>query len=126
MAPKYKLTYFNVTGRAEPIRYLFAYAGQEYEDHRIGHEAWPQFKSETPFGKLPILEIDGKRVSQSVAIARYLAKQFGLLGKNDWEALQADSLIDALGDYEACGMRLFKEENPEKIAAIKKRASVLP
>lgn len=33
--------------------------------------------SATPFGKLPLLEVDGKVIPQSQAIARYVAKQFG-------------------------------------------------
>lgn len=53
---------------------------------------------ETPFGMLPVLEIDGKVVSQSNAISRYLAKQYGLAGKDEWEALQCDVLVDTLGD----------------------------
>lgn len=47
---------------------------------------------------LPVLEIDGKAVSQSNAIARYLAQQYGLSGKDEWEALQCDVLVDTLGD----------------------------
>lgn len=56
------------------------------------------FVSETPFGMLPILEIDGKIVTQSNAIARYLAEEHGLTGKDKWEALQCDILVDTLGD----------------------------
>lgn len=51
-----------------------------------------------PFGMLPVLEIDGKAVAQSNAVARYLAKQYGLTGENEWEALQCDVLVDTLGD----------------------------
>nr|UUV68071.1 glutathione S-transferase [Dendroctonus rhizophagus] len=120
MAPKYKLTYFNGTGRAEPIRYLFAYAGQDYVDYRMKREEWPQLKANTPYGKVPVLEVDGKPVAQTNAIARYLAKQFKLQGSDDWEILQADSLVEALGDYNSSSMRLFREENPERIAEIKK------
>ena len=31
----------------------------------------------TPFGSLPILEVDGLRISQSLTIARYLARTYG-------------------------------------------------
>ena len=42
---QYKLTYFNVRGRAEAIRLLFAAAGVKYEDCRIGKEEFQQLKS---------------------------------------------------------------------------------
>lgn len=51
-----------------------------------------------PFGMLPVLEIDGKPVGQSNAIARYLAKQCGLAGRDEWESLQCDMLVDTLTD----------------------------
>lgn len=51
-----------------------------------------------PFGMLPVLEIDGQMVAQSNAIARHLARQYGLAGKDEWESLQCDVLVDTLGD----------------------------
>jgi len=47
-----------------------------------------------PFGQVPVLEIDGKVVNQSVAISRYLAKKAGLTGNNEWETLLIDVAID--------------------------------
>lgn len=47
---------------------------------------------------LPILEIDGRVVAQSNAIGRHLAQQYGLTGKDEWEAVQCDVLVDTLGD----------------------------
>ncbi len=42
--PKLKLTYFGLRGRGEASRLLLAYAGAEYEDHRITFEQWPELK----------------------------------------------------------------------------------
>ncbi|KDR10710.1 glutathione S-transferase-like [Zootermopsis nevadensis] len=98
MAPSYKLIYFNARGKAEHIRFIFAYAGVNYEDERISQEKWPELKRKMPFGMLPVLEIDGKPVGQSNAIARYLAKQCGLAGRDEWESLQCDMLVDTLTD----------------------------
>lgn len=49
-------------------------------------------------GQMPVLEVDGQRVHQSIAIERYLAKRFGLAGANDWENLQIDSVVDTIND----------------------------
>ncbi|XP_074650305.1 hematopoietic prostaglandin D synthase-like [Tubulanus polymorphus] len=86
--PQYTLIYFNITGLGEVPRLLFAQAGVEYEDRRIPSpwlepDVWPKLKKETPFQKLPILEIDGKPIAQSQAIVQYLAREFGLEGKDN-------------------------------------------
>lgn len=49
-------------------------------------------------GQMPVLEVDGQRVHQSISIARYLAKRVGLAGSNDWESLQIDSAVDTVND----------------------------
>lgn len=46
-----------------------------------------------PFGKVPILEIDGKILNQSIAICRYLSKKSGLAGSDDWESLMIDHYL---------------------------------
>ncbi|WAR26385.1 SCRY1-like protein, partial [Mya arenaria] len=75
--PSYKLTYFNGRGRGEISRLLFAAAGKAFEDNRIEFANWGGLKKDTPQGTLPVLEIDGKRkISQSLAIARFLAREF--------------------------------------------------
>lgn len=52
-----------------------------------------------PMGQMPILEVDGKRAHQSLAMARYLAKQVGLVGSNDWEDLEIDMAVDTINDF---------------------------
>ena len=39
--------------------------GVAFEDVRITHEQFPEYKKKAPFGQLPLLEIDGK-VKKSV------------------------------------------------------------
>jgi len=114
MAPAYKLSYFNVKALAEPIRFLLSYGGIEFEDHRFENDEWPQVKPTTPFGKSPILEVDGKKTHQSAAICRYLGKQLGLNGSNDWEALEIDAIVDTITDFRA-QIALYHYEQDEAI-----------
>ncbi|GLH05565.1 Glutathione S-transferase [Gryllus bimaculatus] len=93
-----KLTYFNYRGSAEPIRYLLAYGNIEYEDCRFADEEFPKLKPNFPYGQVPVLEIKGKMIPQTLAICRYLAKQSGLYGKDDFEAMQIDAVSDAIID----------------------------
>ena len=98
--PSYKLYYFNLRGRAELVRLIFAYAGVEYEDVRFDRNTeWPTiYKNKMPFGQCPVLEVDGKMLAQSNTIGRYLARKFGLAGKDEWEQAQVDMYADCIMD----------------------------
>jgi glutathione S-transferase len=74
---QYKLTYFDLRALGEPARLILHYAKQPFDDVRITHADWPKLKPSTPFGQVPVLEVDGKPLAQSFAIYRYLARQFG-------------------------------------------------
>ena len=107
MAPKVTLHYFDVPGRAEPIRWILAYgAGEDWTDHRMERAEWPAFKSTTPFGQVPCVEIDGKPLGQSYAIMRYLARQYGLTGKDAWEDAQIDAVADYITGKNNCNLEL--------------------
>ncbi|EZA51026.1 hypothetical protein DMN91_003166 [Ooceraea biroi] len=118
--PVYKLTYFPVKALGEPIRFLFSYAGIDFIDDRFDREDWPKLKTTMPFGQVPVLEVDGKKINQSVAICRYLAKQCGLAGKNDWEALEIDVAVDNIHDLRS-KIALFHYESNEAVKAEKRR-----
>lgn len=49
-----------------------------------------------PFGKLPVLFVDGKPLAHSRAIVRYLAREFKLEGQNSFEAALADVWFENL------------------------------
>jgi len=107
----YKLTYFSVKGLGEQIRLILSYGGKPFEDNRVEFDdSWNSLKQKTLFGQLPILEIDGKtEIYQSRAICRYLAKQFGIAGKDDIEQAQADMYVDGLYDIYPKGQAYFGE-----------------
>ena len=58
------------------------------------------FETDMPLGQLPVLEFDGQVLSQSLTIARFLAKEFGLAGKTNLEQAQADMVIDSGNDLD--------------------------
>ncbi|KAL6437607.1 hypothetical protein ACFW04_004199 [Cataglyphis niger] len=109
--PRYKLIYFNARGRAEHIRYIFAYAGIDYIDERITNDCWPELKKSMPYGMLPVLEINGKPIAQSNAVARYLAREHNLTGRDEWESMLCDVLVDTLGDLKQFIFQYRTEED---------------
>jgi glutathione S-transferase len=99
---KLKLTYFDFDGgRGEPARLALHIGGIAFEDQRITGKDWPAFRDKTPFLAMPTLEVDGKVVSQSNSINRYVGKLSGLYPKDDWQALLCDEVMDAAEDISA-------------------------
>ncbi|CAD5213124.1 unnamed protein product [Bursaphelenchus okinawaensis] len=113
--PHYKLTYFPVRGLAEPIRLCFHYAGEKFEDYRVPKDAYGALKPLTPYGQLPILEVDGHQLVQSGAILRYVARKFNLIGKNEWETAKADEIWSFFYDSMRAHIRYthFKGGKPD-------------
>lgn len=117
--PNVKFYYFPVKALGESQRLLLAYGGQEFEDNRISSENWPEFKPKTPFGQMPVLEIDGKQYAQSTAICRYLGRKYGLAGANDEEAFEIDQNVEFLNDIRASAASVHYEKD-EAVKAKKK------
>jgi glutathione S-transferase len=94
---KPKLTYFDSpTSRGEECRLAFVVAGVDFEDNRLPPGAWQTLKPNTPFGSLPILELEGKpMVSQSNAILTHIGRRYGLLPLDEWESMRLQSLMEA-------------------------------
>merc|ERR1712012_791873 len=109
---KIKLTYFNLRARAEPCRLLLAYGGIKYEDERIPppwdpSSTWSTLKPTTPFGQLPVLNWDGVEVCQSMACARFIAREVGLAGNTSLEQAQADEVVDVIQDLINAWVKLY-------------------
>lgn len=124
MATTYKLTYYNVRARGEPTRLAFAYAGVEYDDVRIPFdpkgEEWLALKhsGRCPFGQLPILEVEGVTLCQSMAILRFVAKRHGLMPSNDLQQAKADMFAEGVYDLENEIVRAMFPADPTQQKAL--------
>ena len=112
--PTYKLHYFNSRGRAEIARLIFAAAGEQFEDIRYERDQWLSRKAEMPLGQIPVLEVDGVKIPQSMAIARFLAKQFGLAGKDHLEQAKVDAVVDTSVDLAMKFLPIFFGQDEAK------------
>jgi glutathione S-transferase len=97
--PKLILTYFDFDGgRGEAARLVMHLGGIAFEDRRIAGKDWPALRDKMPFQAMPVLEVDGKMITQSNTINRYLGKLAGLYPKDDWQAALVDEVMDAVED----------------------------
>jgi len=115
----YKLTYFNIRGLAEPSRFLLKYGGIKFVDERLEKDDWATKKANYPFGQLPILTVNGKTYNQSTAIERFLARKVKLAGKDDFEDMEIDSIVDTINDLRLKLGSWFRETDEKSKAAQK-------
>lgn len=115
---KIKLTYFDFSGsRGEECRLALHVAGVPFEDERISRAAWAAKKATTPYGSMPLLEIEGEGIlAQSNAILDLIGTRYGLLPAGDFEAARHRALLCAA---EEMRMRLsatieIKDEDQRK------------
>jgi glutathione S-transferase len=130
---KAKLVYFNGRGRAELIRLILALTGVEYEDVRFKptadnaenpsrpNDEFAEFKKTgvSLTGQVPYLEIDGLRLVQSVAIARYLSGKYGLLGNGtDRHRVEIDMVVDTVEDLRNKFSQFYHEKDADRKEAL--------
>lgn len=97
------LIYFDFPGgRGEDCRLALHLAGVDFEDRRIPGPGWPEVKPSTPYGALPVLEIEGKgRLAQSNAILRFVGSHHDLHPSDAWQAARHEALMAAVEDVRA-------------------------
>ena len=97
---KMKLTYFAMKGMGEVMRLAMVLGDIDFEDRRIEFEKFDELKETglLPFGQMPVLEVDGKVYSQSLAILRYLGKLTGMYPDDFEEAMYVDEVLSAVKD----------------------------
>ncbi|GAV03519.1 hypothetical protein RvY_13928 [Ramazzottius varieornatus] len=111
---RFRFYYFDIRCRGELARFILGAAGVDYEDIRVNLASWPALKDDTPFKTLPVLDFNGVQLGQSMAIARYLATEFGLRGRTPYEQALADSVAEAADDVLASHLEFMFEERSSK------------
>jgi len=126
---KYVLHYFDGRGRGELLRLIFHAGNVKFEDRRYKLEEWAALKDKIIFGQLPVLEIEGHQVplNQSIAIGDYLAKEFGLAGKNAYDHARALAFVGTIADAIAPLSKIYfeKDDNRRKQLIEEYRSSTL-
>jgi glutathione S-transferase len=120
--PQLKLTYFDIAGRAEPIRLALRISGIPFVDHRLKFPEFGEAKAAgaLPLGAVPVLEVDGVTIAQTGAILRYVAHlgDGSLYPTDPWAALVVDSVLDSFNDTlsHALMPSMFERDMAKKLA----------
>jgi glutathione S-transferase len=127
---KPKLTYFDApVSRGEECRLALHVAGVDFEDVRIKRDEWAALKPTTPFGAMPVLEIEGHApLGQSNAILVLIGRQHGRHPKDQFEAARHEAMMSHVEDLRAAvspSLRI-KDEDAKKKAREELASTFLP
>ena len=115
-----KLTYFKDNGRVGLIRAMLAYKKIPFENIMYTLEEWPSKKDLYEFRQLPQLEVNGKKLTQTIAICLFLAKKLDLYPKDIYLQYHVESLLAIRDDITILYRKVKKKEsNKEEYKAYK-------
>lgn len=113
-----RLTYFDFNGgRGETARIALSISGINFRDDRIPLAQWQERKQGTPFGSVPVLTVDGKVLTQSNGINRFIGKLTNLYPSDPWQAALCDEAMDAVEDIGNQVVATFGIENVDELKA---------
>nr|XP_053631360.1 hematopoietic prostaglandin D synthase-like [Cherax quadricarinatus] len=124
--PEYKLIYFDAMGRAELTRWIFKLADIPYTDERIPAEEWPERKKSTPGGTLPVLLVDEQVLRQSMAIARYVAREAGLVPQDNLESALCDALVETVMELQQQMIKIMRSPGDDEEKKTKLQQEFIP
>lgn len=93
-----RLSYFDIEGYGECIRLALKFAGVDFEDRRVSFEDWPELKPTLPNGTMPVLEMDGKVLTETYAILRLIGHKYDMLPTDAEAQYDCDQLIETCLD----------------------------
>mmetsp|Transcript_26627 Transcript_26627/g.65278 ORF Transcript_26627/g.65278 Transcript_26627/m.65278 type:complete len:249 (+) Transcript_26627:97-843(+) len=94
-----ELQYFDIAGVAEKIRFALLIGGVPFKDTRVKFPEWAALKPTTPFGQLPVMQVDGQRFAQSAAMLAFAGKIGGLTPRDPLKALRVDEAVGLDDDF---------------------------
>jgi len=121
-----RLQYFPISGRAEPIRLALHLGKHEFYDQRISGPDWEDtWKKLAPYGQMPVLIIEQKKIAQTKAILRFVGKMVKhdgklLYPKDPLLAAKVDEIIDAFDDLWILLAPTYRITDPEQKAQARK------
>ena len=103
MSTKPTLAYQDIRGLAQSICLVLAYAGVDFVDKRYKHSERDVWLSDKPnlgldFPNIPYYMDGDLKISQSMAILKYLARTHGLVARDDRELIKQDIVAEQLSD----------------------------
>ena len=125
------LGYWNIRGIAEPIRLLMNYLGVNYKDELYAQGPAPDFSREAwlkvratlglDFPNLPYLIDSPIKITESIAIIRYICHKFEpkLLGSNLDEIAYVDMITGVLYNFAQQKSELMYTTEPDKVPKYK-------
>jgi len=87
--------------RAECVRLCLFMGNVPFQDIRYKNRSDPLFESVKPkltFGATPVMEVDGKVLSQTQAMASFASKIAGMAPHDAWQAAKVDEAINGCTD----------------------------
>ncbi|KAH6929537.1 hypothetical protein HPB50_002619 [Hyalomma asiaticum] len=127
--PQYKLVDYKVPSSGRLAALLFTYAGVEFEYVTYEKSKAAEAEADAPFGSLPVLYADGEMLGADYAICVYIARQYGLEGRDAREATKCATIVTGIASLfssvrHAKPQRLAPEE--DKLAEAKDLREKVP
>jgi glutathione S-transferase len=118
MENHFNVHYFEGNGRAANIRAILDFSNAKWENTLISFADWPALKMSGKFenAQLPAVEVNGKMLTQTLAIEIYLARLFNLMGSNVEDEFKINYLLCLREDFSKhlYSLLFLTEEQKEK------------
>jgi len=115
--------YFQGNMRAFPIRCMLDCTKVKYTNKALSFEEWGKLEkpaSTFEYGAMPVVVINGKAYSQSIAIYNYLGKRLGYMGSNIEEEYEIMNIMASWEDImPKIGLPFFLTDEEAKKKALK-------